>query len=342
MVGLRLRYVVEDVDRHGNVRCYFRRKGQAKIRLPGLPGSDEFMAAYQSALRGDIKTQRIAGRPAKGSFGCLCLAYYASPTFKALDPSTQAWRRRALDSVCANHADKPVTLMQPHHVRRLRDEKADRPGAARNLLKALRALFRWALENGEAIHDPTRDVQPIRYVSKRRHVWTDEEMAAFVARHPIGTKAYLALCLLRYTGCRREDVPRLGRQHVKNGRLQYTQAKNEHRQPIRIDIPLHPELEAAIAAAPSGHMTFLATEYGKPFTAAGFGNWFRDRCDEAGLPHCSAHGVRHAVATRLADRSASPHEIMSVTGHQSLHEVERYTREAHRARLADSAMEKLK
>jgi hypothetical protein len=26
-------------------------------------------------------------------------------------------------------------------------------------------------------------------------------------------------------------------------------------------------------------MTFLETEYGKPFTAAGFGNWFRDRCD---------------------------------------------------------------
>jgi integrase/recombinase XerD len=165
MVDFRLRYVVEDVDRHGNVRCYFRRKGQAKVRLPGLPGSDEFMSAYQAALSGNGATQRVSGRPAKGSFGHLCLAYFASTTFKALDLSTQAWRRRALDSVCRKHRDDPVSLMQPRHVRMLRDERAGHPGAARNLLKALRALFRWAAEAGEASHDPTRDVRTISYVT---------------------------------------------------------------------------------------------------------------------------------------------------------------------------------
>ena len=51
MVKIRLRYVIEDTDRHGNPRLYFRRKGQPKVRLPGLPGSDEFMAAYKAALR---------------------------------------------------------------------------------------------------------------------------------------------------------------------------------------------------------------------------------------------------------------------------------------------------
>ena len=135
------------------------------------------------------------------------------------------------------------------------------------------------------------------------------------------------------TGCRREDVVRLGPQHIKNERLRYTQAKNEHRNPIDIDIPVHSDLAKAIAASSSGHMTFLATPYGKPYTAAGFGNKFRQWC-EADLPQCSSHGLRKATATRLAERGASAHEIMAVTGHRSLSEVERYTKEANKPKLA--------
>jgi integrase/recombinase XerD len=291
---------------------------------------------------GNGEIQRFSGRPARGSFGHLCLGYFASATFKALDVSTRAWRRRALDSVCRKHRDKPVSLMQPHHVRMLRDERAEHPAASRNLLKALRALFRWAIEAGEASHDPTRDVSATRYVTKGHHTWTLEEIAKFEARHPIGTKARLAMAILLYTTRRREDAPRLGPQHFQHGRVRFTQAKNEHRSPIYIDIPLHPDLAAAIEAAPSGHMTLLVTEYGRPFTAAGFGNWFRDRCDEAGLPNCSAHGLRKATAARLTERGATAHEIMSITGHRSLEEVERYTRAAQRSRLADTAMSKLK
>src|SRR5262249_51791101 len=159
MVKIRLRYVVEDTDRHGNPRLYFRRKGRSKVRLPGLPGSDEFMAAYKAALAEAGGGERHKSRATRGSFGYLCLAYYASATFKALDGSTQSWRRRALDAVCERHGDKPVALMRGKHVRMLRDELADRPGAARNRLKALRALFRWATEVDEAPHDPTRDVK---------------------------------------------------------------------------------------------------------------------------------------------------------------------------------------
>src|SRR5262245_52978768 len=103
MVNIRLRYVVEDTDRHGNLRLYFRRKGQPKVRLPGLPGSEEFMAAYKAALSATGGSHRQSGQMARGSFGYLCLTYYTSATFKALDPSTQSWRRRALDAVCERH-----------------------------------------------------------------------------------------------------------------------------------------------------------------------------------------------------------------------------------------------
>jgi integrase/recombinase XerD len=145
-----------------------------------------------------------------------------------------------------------------------------------------------------------------------------------------------------YTACRREDAVRLGPQHVRRGRVRFTQAKNEHRNPVHIDIPLHPDLAAVIDGTPAAHLTFLVTALEKPFTPAGFGNWFRDCSNEAGLPHCSAHGLRKATAARLAERGATTHEIMAVTGHRSLEEVERYTRAARRVGLADSAMAKFK
>jgi integrase len=89
-------------------------------------------------------------------------------------------------------------------------------------------------------------------------------------------------------------------------------------------------------------MTFLTTEHGKPFSANGFGNKFRSWCDQAELAHCSAHGLRKATATRLAEGGASAHEIMSITGHKTLEEVERYTRDVRKKKIADSAMSKFK
>ena len=135
MTRIRLKYLVEDVDRHGNVRVYFRRKGQPKVRLRGLPGSEQFMADYGTALEKCASAQR-SYRARKGSFGHLCLSYYASATFNALDGSTQSWRRRALDAVSERHGDRPVILMQGKHVRMLRDELVDRPGAAREPVKS--------------------------------------------------------------------------------------------------------------------------------------------------------------------------------------------------------------
>jgi integrase len=232
--------------------------------------------------------------------------------------------------------------MQPRHVRKLRDEKTDKPGAARNRLKALRALFKWAVEEELAVLDPTLGVKFIAYVSKGYQSWTLEEVAAYERRHPVGSKARLAMALMLYTSGRREDAVRLGPRHIRDGRLQFTQAKNENRKPVEIDIPIHPELLAAIEAAPSHQFTFLVTEFGRPFTPDGFGNKFKDWCRQADLPHCSCHGLRKAAATRLAEAGCTPHEIMAITGHRSLEEVERYTRAALKKKLADSAMAKLK
>lgn len=343
MAAIKLKYVTTDVDGNGNARYYFRRPGQRKLRLRGLPGSKEFMAAYQAALDGEIQPQDTKRKGLqKGSFAALCHRYYGSAYFKRLDQSTKNWQRRALDGIAAQHGDKPFARLEAKYIRRWMDAKAETPAAANTMLKALRALFKWAVRAGEADSNPAKDVEKIQYASSGFHTWTPDEVRQFEEKHPIGTKARLALALLLYTACRREDVVRFGPQNIRDGRLRYTQAKNEDRNPVAIDIPVHPDLAAVIAGTSLvGHSTFLVTDYGKPVSANGFGNKFKDWCREAGLPHCSAHGLRKAAATRLAEAGATAHEIQSITGHQTLEEVERYTRAAQRPGLADRAMKKL-
>jgi integrase/recombinase XerD len=146
----------------------------------------------------------------------------------------------------------------------------DRPANTR--LKALNALFAWACEEKPEIapHNPTFGVRKIKYATDGHHSWTPEEIAQYRERHPPGSKARLALDLLLYTGGRREDAVRFGQQHVRSGRVRFRQAKNEHRNPIEIDIPLHRELETSIAATPSsGHMTFLVYRIWPPIHGSG-------------------------------------------------------------------------
>src|SRR5262249_18263419 len=151
--------------------------------------------------------------------------------------------------------------------------------------------------------------------------WSEEEVEAFEQRYPIGTQARLALALFLYTACRLEDVVRFGPQHFRNARCRFTQAKNEHKNPIHIDIPVHSELEKILNATQSQHLTFLVMKRGAPFTPRHFGKRFKDWCRQANLPHCSSHGLRKVSATRLADAGCSPHEIMAITGHKTLEEV---------------------
>jgi hypothetical protein len=106
---------------------------------------------------------------------------------------------------------------------------------------------------------------------------------------------------------------KLGRQRVQNGVLSFRSSKTG----TQIDIPVLPELQSALEATPSNNWTFLVTELGKPFTANGLGNWFRDRCREAGLDGLSAHGLK-AAATRFANNGATAHELMSWFGWSKL------------------------
>jgi len=343
------KYVVE--DRTGGVlRFYFRRKGQPKVRLPGLPGSDEFNAAYYQALNGMLTATKNGPKlSSKGSLRWLCELYFQSADYKKLDKRTQLVRKQIIEHMWAEPTkpagdklfeDIPLANFGPKAVRVLRDRKADLPEAGNGRVKALRAVFKWAASPGveHVLINPARDVPYFRPETEGFHTWTEEEVAQYEARHPIGSTARLAMALMLYTGQRRSDAVLLGRQHLSNGTLHFTQQKNRNRKPVRLVIPVHPELQKIIDATKCGDLSFLVTEFGKPFTANGFGTYFRRRCNEAGLPHCSAHGLRKVAATRLANNGATEHQIMSVTGHSTSKEVTRYTKAAEQKRLAKSAM----
>ena len=328
------KYVNGFVDRYGRPRWYFRRAGFKKVPLPGLPWSPEFMEAYERALAGQ-PAPIGAERTIPGTLRALAVSYFASPAFRATRPSTQYSYRNVIDRLCAEHGDKRVALLQRDHVVKLL-ARAATAVAANKLRSSLRALMQHAVEIGMRADDPARDIRRVPGgKSDGYHSWTEAEIEQFERRHPIGSRARLAFALLLYTGQRRSDVVRMGRQHLSDGAICVRQVKTGR----EVWIPVHDAL-APILAGASSNMTFLLTDQGKPYTMAGFGNWFRRQCREAGLRGCSAHGLRKAAARRLAEAGCSTHEIAAITGHASLKEVARYTEAADRKRLAQSAMAK--
>lgn len=353
-----LPYVYEDIDRHGNVRIYvWRGKGHRKIRIRERPGTPEFRRAYDVALvasasdaPNDETTKGSARAIKPGTLRWLCVRYFReSADYLRLAARTQKVRRLVLESTFEEpiadglkevFADFPLDRLTPKAIRVLRDRKLSAPESGNARIKALRQVFAWGVEAEVPglTTNPARDVPYFSSSTEGFHTWTQEEIATFEARHPLGSKARLALALLLYTGVRRSDVVKLGRQMIRNGWITFTETKGRSRLEKNRALPILPELQAVIDATPVGNMTFLVTELGGPFTPDGFGNWFRDRCNEAGLPHCSAHGLRKAGATIAAENGATEHQLMALYGWESPKQAAVYTRKANRKRLSGDAM----
>lgn len=96
-----------------------------------------------------------------------------------------------------------------------------------------------------------------------------------------------------------------------------------------------------IDITPSDHLTHLAIQFEKLFTSDGFGNWFRKRCGEAQLHHCSVYGLRKAGGTITAMNCATPHQLLAIFGWDSVKQAELYTLEANEVRLAGLSMHRL-
>lgn len=330
LATVRIKYVNIFRDRHGKRRAYFRRDGR-NIPLPD-PEDPGFHQAYTDALK---ETQPEPKRPAHAySFDALAKIYFASPDFIGLREGTQRAYKSTLRAFLRKYGDRSVKTIRFEVVSALMGQMADRPGAANNLLKRLRQLFALAKRLDWIETDPSEGVRYFR--AGEIHTWTADEHAAFIKHHQPGTMARLAYMAHLHTGQRKGDIVRLPMPKSASDAFRLAQEKTGK----RLEIPLAPALWQEISQH-ERRPTLIVTSFGKPFTSNGYGNWFRERCREAGLPErCSSHGLRKAAATALAEAGCSAHEIQAITGHESLKEVERYTRAAEQKRLAKSAQAK--
>lgn len=321
-------HLMRERTRHGRIVYYVRRDRGARIRLRAEYDTAEFWAEYRAALEG--VSPKAVGKAKPQTLRWAIDLYRHSSDWAQLAPATRKGRENVLINVIKTAGDTPLADITTEAIEAGRDRRVDRPGAANNFLKALRPLFAWLVAKRVVSVDPTKGVKPLKKASDEGfHTWTEVEIARFEARWPVGTRERLAFDVFLYTGLRRGDACKLGRQHVRDGVISIRTEKTGE----TVTIPILPPLAASISAAKTGDLTYLVTEYGRPFNKFGFGNWFRVTCRQAGCPG-SAHGLRKAAAVRVAEAGANERALMALFGWSSNRMASHYTRAADRKRLS--------
>jgi integrase len=299
-------------------------------------GTQEFHAEYQAAL----SAEPASGKgPREGTVARLIERYRETTAWSALSTATRRQRENIFRQVIQSAGDQPFASITTAIIIAGRERRAKTPFQARHFLDAMRGLFRWAL-NAEIVRtDPTTGVKnPARKKGAGFIPWTEDHVTAYEARWPVGTRQRVWLDVMLYTGLRRGDAVRLGRQHVRDGVATLKTEKGGFT--VTVTLPLLPVLAATLAKGPCGELTFICGASGQPLTKESFGNEFREACKSAGVPG-SAHGVRKIAATRAANAGATVAQLEAIFGWQGGAMASLYTREADRRRLALEAMHKL-
>ncbi|MNS05706.1 site-specific tyrosine recombinase XerC [compost metagenome] len=347
MTSLTLKWIHRFRDRHGKMRHYFRRPGMKRVPLPGSPGSTQFMEAYQSALEAGAM-RRPESRTKPGTIAAAIDGYFSSLEYVSLGSKvTKATYRRALTVLAREHGDKPIRLLEAHHIKSIMAQKIATPAAANSFLRHIRMVCNYAVDRGWITRNPAVGIKKIKYDTEGFHTWSESEIRKYEDFWPVGTTQRLAFDLLLHTGQRSADV----RQMISNAISDYAVTVvaqfaegadfKQQKTKAKVNIPITPELQSSLNAFRSRQGTIILTSFGKPFTEKGFSNYISDAATKAGLPNCTAHGLRKSAATRLAEANCTEAQIMAITGHKTSAEVGRYTKAARQKVLAQEAMGKL-
>ena len=337
MTRTKLRYVDSWIDPTGKRRFYVRKsRGVPRITLPGIPYSTEFMAAYHAALEGEApRTVKARGQP--GNIDDLTQSYFASTDFLSLGRSSQGAYRRVIDRWVHDEkiGHRRVDQMRREHVSKMIAKRADTPAAANDLLKKIRILVQFAIENGWRSDDPTLRIKTFAK-GDGHHTWTEEEIAIYERHWPAGSRERMALALLVHTGQRLSDVVRMSWRDIVDGAITVRQQKTGE----KLEIPLLPDLKTLLECRAIMWCFVHGRSSRSPLPRSATG-WPRSTA-AVGLPdRCVTHGLRKAAARRLAEFGCTTLQIMAWTGHKSLKEVERYTQAAQQKHLAKEAMKKM-
>ncbi|MBS3962449.1 MAG: tyrosine-type recombinase/integrase [Sandarakinorhabdus sp.] len=344
-------YVTEFRDNRGAMRLRFRRKGQAVHYFKAAVFSPDWWAEYQACLAmAPAHAEKLkpgADRVVPGTVEALIVRYYQSARWKAKSEATRRNQGATIERARRAIGKAMVKAFGVPQADLLLAKMVDRPGAANNMRKALKAIWAWAVAAELASANPWDATARLKGRKGGFHTWTDAEIDAFRKHWGPGTRERLALLLILNTCQRRGDAIRLGPDNVRvvpsppgseldsepEQRLIFRQGKTG----TDMDLPVIGELRAELKRHRSeAGKPFLLTEYGRPFTAAGFGNWFGDKCKAAGVPG-RAHGLRKAAATRLANAGATQQQLKAWGGWKNDAEVATYVQNADRARQADQS-----
>jgi integrase len=256
---------------------------------------------------------------------------------EADEPNVRVYRN-ILERLRERYGDHDASGMKSGNVRKLMGEKAATPDAANRLLTLISILMEHAISAGWRDDNPAFGVKRIKHRSTGFATWGEPDIAAYRAHYPLGTRERLVLELALGTASRRGDLVQLGWRHVVKGKIVIKQNKTG----AAVEVPIVQELYTALDLCSRDRLTFIAQADGRPLGVESLGTGFRDWVRMAGLPdQLSLHGLRKAAARRLAEAGCTPHEIMAITGHKTLSEVERYCREAEKKRLAETGMGKV-
>lgn len=330
----RLPHLRREKSRHGRVKWFFRQGDGPRIRLPDDYGSEEFKAAYNAALTGAEMPAKPKSRHNQNTLGWLFDMYERSAKFTGLAAGTRKIYGGKIKQIVAQSGDVRLSDITERAIRKGREKRAHKPGAANMFLKVMKAAFDWGVESGLIDENPARNVKAIRVKTDGFEPWTEDDLAAYEARHPLGTMARLALDIYLCTSFRRSDGHLLGKQHIKDGVISYRTKKEG----LLVELPLLPRLEQSIEATKTGDLTLLITSRGKPFASPeSLSGWIRKRCDEAGVTK-SIHGIRKFNAEVVAEGGATHQEMMALFGWLSSDMPTRYAKRANRAHMARRKM----
>lgn len=328
-------------DRHGKRRWRFRCKGFS-AELGTDWGSEDFVRRYAEAENG-LRSKPGAGasRTVPGTLNDLVAQFYAMhlPT---VEKSTAKDYRAVIEPLREKHGHKRVAHLKVRHVLTIKAELAETPQMANKTLKRLSQMMDLAVRLEMRTDNPVKAVEHFKINSGGFHPWDEGEIARFFDVHESGTPAFLAMTLMLYTGAARCDAVKMGWGNVRAERLEYRRQKTrKNPNGILVSIPIHEFLETALVTVPQGAFTFLQTKQGKSRTSNGLGTAMRKWCNKAGLPLCSSHGLRKAICRRIVEAGGGAHELMSVSGHITLAEAQKYCEDFERKGQADSAIARL-
>jgi integrase len=322
-----------ETNRHGNVVWYVRVGKGPRIRINGVYGTPEFDDAYQAAINSE--TPRPRAKAAHGTLAWLWTLYRQTGAWTELSIATRRQRENIMRVVLTTGGDQPLSRITGRAITQGIERR--KPYQARHFVDTMHGMFKWAVAAEHVRSDPTVGKAVAKPKTKGFPVWTEQELEQYERHWPIGTRERVMFGVYCFTGLRRGDAARLGRQHIRNGVIEIDTEKTG----TRVTIPVLPELAEIIAAGPIGELSIIASKKGQPIRKEVLGNLFKKACKAAGIHGKSAHGIRKAAATRAANNGATVATLEAIFGWEGGQMAALYTRAADRRKLAAEHMEKL-